>query len=78
MHIITILANLVRDPEVRFTGSGTAVANLTVAENRRRRSADVQGWANAEPTYLPDTVWGEHAEHLAQSLAAGARPVAAL
>ena len=75
MPTLTILGNLVRDPELRFTGSGTAVAHLTVAENHRRRTADGTGWQDAEPTYWPVTVWGDHAEHLAESLTAGARVV---
>jgi single-strand DNA-binding protein len=75
MPTITILGNLVRDPELRSTPSGKAVANMTVAENHRRRTADGQGWEDAEPTYWPVTVWGEQAEHLARSLTARARVV---
>lgn len=75
MSTLTILGNLVRDPELRFTPNGTAVANMTVAENHRRRSADGTGWENAEPSYWPVTVWGDYAEHLTQSLTAGARVV---
>ncbi|MDT7742110.1 MAG: single-strand DNA-binding protein [Actinomycetota bacterium] len=75
MTTVTISGNLVRDPELRFTGSGKAVANLTIAENHRPRTADGHGWEDTEPTYWPVTVWGDHAEHLAQSLTAGARVV---
>jgi single-strand DNA-binding protein len=75
MTTLTILGNLVRDPELRYTAIGKAVANLTVAENHRRRTADGNGWQDTEPTYWPVTVWGAYAEHLAASLTAGARVV---
>lgn len=75
MSTITIVGNLVRDPELRFTPTtGKAVANLTVAENHRRRSAD-GGWEDLPTSYWPVTVWGEYAEHLAESLTAGTRVV---
>ena len=74
MSTLTILGNLVRDPELRFTPSGKAVANMTVAENHRRKTT-AGDWEDTEPTYWPVTVWGEHAEHLTESLTAGARVV---
>jgi single-strand DNA-binding protein len=74
MPTLTILGNLVRDPELRYTPSGKAVANLTVAENHRRKTTSGD-WEDAESTYWPVTVWGEHAEHLTESLTAGARVV---
>jgi single-strand DNA-binding protein len=75
MSTIAIVGNIVRDPELRWTPAGRAVANLTVAENHRRRTADGQGWEDAEPTYWPVSVWGDQAEHVAESLTAGARVV---
>lgn len=75
MSTLTITGNIVRDPELRFTPTGKAVANLTVAENHRRRTADGQGWEDAETTFWPVAVWGDYAEHLAESLTAGARVV---
>ena len=76
MSTITIVVKLVRDPELRFTPTtGKAVANLTVAENHRRRTADGTGWEDLPTSYWPVTVWGEYAEHLAESLTAGTRVV---
>jgi single stranded DNA-binding protein len=76
MPTLTIIGYLVRDPELRFTpDGGKAAANLTIAESSRRRSADRSGWADAEPTYWPVRVWGGYAEHVAESLTAGARVV---
>ncbi|MCD2191014.1 single-stranded DNA-binding protein [Actinomycetospora soli] len=76
MSTITIVGNLVRDPELRFTPTtGKAVANLTVAENHRRRSTDGTGWEDLPTSYWPVTVWGDQAEHLVESLTAGTRVV---
>lgn len=71
MSTITILGNLTREPELRFTPTkGTPVANLGVAENHRRRDESGE-WVDADPTYWQVTVWGEQAEHVAESLAQG-------
>jgi single-strand DNA-binding protein len=75
MSTLSITGNIVRDPELRFTPTGKAVANLTVAESRRRRTADGNGWEDAEPTFWPVAIWGDYAEHVAESLVAGARVV---
>lgn len=70
MSTITITGNLTRDPELRFTPSGKAVANLGVAENHRRRD-DSGEWVDGETTYWRVSVWGDQAEHVAESLAQG-------
>ena len=74
MSTITVVGNLVRDPELRFTPSGAAVANLTVAENHRRKTA-AGGWEDGETTFWPVTVWNDYAEHVAESLTTGTRVV---
>lgn len=74
MSTLTITGNIVRDPELRFTPSGKAVANLTVAENHRRKNA-AGDWEDTKPTYWPVTIWGDYAEHATESLTAGARVV---
>lgn len=73
MSQITFAGNLAIDPEVRFTPSGRAVATLTVLENRRRRTADGQGWEDAEPNRYKVEVWGAMAENVAESLGRGDR-----
>ena len=70
MTNVTITGNLTREPELRFTPSGTAVANLGVAENHRRRN-EAGKWVDGEPTYWRVAVWGEQAEHVAESLEQG-------
>ena len=70
----TAAANLTADPELRYTLSARAVANLRLAINSRRRKADGE-WVDAPTTYLDGTVWGEQAERTAARLQKGDRVV---
>ena len=67
----TIVGNLVDDPELRFTGNGTAVANLRVAVTQRIQQDGE--WRDGETSFLKVNVWRGQAEHLADSLAKGDR-----
>ena len=73
INVVAITGNLTRDPELRHTGGGTAVCELRVACNGRRKD---QGgdWVD-KPNYFDVTVWGAQGENCAQYLAKG-RPVA--
>lgn len=71
---ITISGNLTRDPEVRFTQSGSAVASLRVAASDRKRD-DSGTWTDGDPCYLDVTVWRETGENVAESLHKGDRVV---
>jgi single-strand DNA-binding protein len=71
----TITGNLTSDPELRFTPSGTAVANLTVAATPRRFDKASGGWVDGEALFLRCTVWRQAAENVAESLTRGARVV---
>lgn len=68
----TITGNLVRDPELRFTGSGQPVANFAVADNRRWTDRSTGEW-NETTTYLDVAAWGPLGEHAGQSLRKGDR-----
>ena len=70
---VVIVGNLTRDPELRHTPSGTAVCNLRLAVNTRRKDETGQ-WVD-KPNYFDITVWGNQGERCAQFLAKG-RPVA--
>src|SRR2546430_979136 len=70
---VTIVGNLTRDPELRHTGSGTAVCSLRVAVNSQRKDESGQ-WVD-KPNYFDVTVWDKQGENCAQFLAKG-RPVA--
>jgi single-strand DNA-binding protein len=67
----TIVGNLVDDPELRFTNTGTPVTNLRVAVTQRIQQ-DGQ-WRDGETSFLKGNVWRAQAEHLADSLSKGDR-----
>ena len=71
---ITIVGNLVEDPEVRFTSSGIAVANLRVAVTHRIQQDGE--WRDGDTSFLKVNVWRGQAEHLADSLGKGDGTVA--
>ena len=68
----TIVGNLVDDPELRFTNTGIAVANLRVAVTQRIQDKD-GGWRDGETSFFKVNVWRGQAEHLADSLGKGDR-----
>jgi single-strand DNA-binding protein len=70
---VVLVGNLTRDPELRHTPSGTAVCNLRLAVNTRRKDETGQ-WVD-KPNYFDVTVWGNQGERCAQYLSKG-RPVA--
>jgi single-strand DNA-binding protein len=73
VNVVVITGNLTRDPELRHTGGGTAVCDLRIAVNSRRK--DQSGnWVD-KPNYFDVTVWGAQGENCANYLSKG-RPVA--
>ena len=74
LNRVVITGNLTRDPELRNLPSGTAVCNLRVAVNTRRKDGQTGEWVD-KPNYFDVTVWGAQGENCAQYLAKG-RPVA--
>lgn len=73
MADITIIGNLTRDPEMRFTPGGQSVTSFGVAENRRWK--DREGEWQEHTTYWNCQAWGDLGENVAQSLAKGARVI---
>jgi single-strand DNA-binding protein len=67
----TIVGNLVDDPELRFTSSGIAVANMRVAVTQRIQQDGE--WRDGDTSFLKVNVWRGQAEHLADSLSKGDR-----
>ena len=67
----TIIGNLVEDPELRFTNTGTAVTNLRVAVTQRVQHDGE--WRDGDTSFFKVNVWRGQAEHLADSLAKGDR-----
>jgi single-strand DNA-binding protein len=73
--IITVVGNLTSDPELRFTPSGAAVANFTVASTPRHFDKNSQEWVDDEALFLRCSIWRQAAEHCAESLTKGQRVV---
>jgi len=72
---ITIVGNLVDDPELRFTPSGAAVANFRVASTPRTFDKQTNEWKDGEGLFLSCSVWRQAAENVAESLQRGMRVV---
>ena len=72
---ITVVGNLTNDPELRFTGSGDAVANFTLASTPRTFDRTSNDWKDGETLFLRASVWKEAAENVAESLTKGTRVV---
>ncbi len=73
--IITVVGNLTADPELRFTPSGAAVANFTVASTPRTFDRQTQEWKDGDALFMRCNVWRQAAENVAESLTRGARVV---
>ena len=74
VNVVVITGNLTRDPELRHTGGGTAVCELRVAVNSRRKNGSTGEWED-KPNYFDVTVWGAQGENCSTYLSKG-RPVA--
>ncbi|GAA1733271.1 single-stranded DNA-binding protein [Microcella frigidaquae] len=74
--IITVVGNLTADPELRYTQSGLAVANFTIASTPRSFDRASNEWKDGEALFLRASVWREFAEHVASSLTKGSRVIA--
>lgn len=73
--VLTIIGNLVADPEVRFTQGGVAVANFTVASTPRTFDRQKNEWIDGEALFLRCSIWREFAENVAASLTKGSRVI---
>jgi len=71
--VITIIGNLTADPELRFTPSGAAVANFTVASTPRQFDRTSNDWKDGETLFMRCSVWRDAAENVAESLQRGTR-----
>jgi single-strand DNA-binding protein len=74
VNVVVITGNLTRDPELRHTGGGTAICELRVAVNSRRKDGQSGEWVD-KANYFDVTVWGAQGENCANYLSKG-RPVA--
>jgi single-strand DNA-binding protein len=72
---LTVVGNLTADPELRFTPSGAAVANFTVASTPRQFDRQTNEWKDQETLFLNCSVWRQAAENAAESLQRGMRVI---
>ena len=72
---ITVVGNLVDDPELRFTPSGAAVANFRIASTPRTFDRQTNDWKDGDTLFLSCSVWRQAAENVAESLQRGMRVI---
>jgi single-strand DNA-binding protein len=72
---MTIVGNLVEDPELRFTPAGQPVAKFRVASTPRYRDNATGEWKDGDSLFLTCTVWRQAAENVAESLTRGMRVI---
>ena len=73
--VITIVGNLVNDPELRFTPTGQAVAQFRIASTPRFMDRQTNEWKDGESLFLTCNVWRQAAENVAESLTRGMRVI---
>lgn len=71
--VITVVGNLTADPELRFTPSGAAVANFTVASTPRTYDKQSGEWKDGDALFMRCNVWRDQAENVAETLTRGMR-----
>ena len=72
---LTMIGNLVNDPELRFTPSGAAVAKFTVASTPRYLDKNTNEWKDGDSLFLNCQIWRQAAENVAESLTRGMRVI---
>lgn len=72
---LTVVGNLTADPELRFTPSGAAVANFTVASTPRQLDRQSNEWKDGDTLFMRCSIWREAAENVAESLTKGTRVI---
>lgn len=73
--VITVIGNLTADPELRFTPSGAAVANFTVASTPRTFDRQTNEWKDSDTLFMRCSIWREAAENVAETLTKGTRVI---
>ena len=72
---ITVVGNLVADPELRFTSSGQAVVNFRIASTPRYFDRQTNDWKDGEALFLSCSAWRQYAENISESLSKGMRVI---
>jgi single-strand DNA-binding protein len=74
-NTMTLIGNLTDEPEMRFTSTGIAVANFTIASTARVFDKEASEWRDGDTLFLRCVVWQQSAENLADSLSKGTRVI---
>jgi single-strand DNA-binding protein len=74
-NTMTLVGNLVDDPELRFTPAGQPVARFRIASTPRYRDTKTGEWKDGDPLFLTCQVWRQAAENVAESLTRGMRVI---
>ena len=72
---VTVIGNIVDEVELRFTPTGTAVANWRIASTPRTFDKDSQSWKDGETLWLSCSIWRQAAENVAESLTKGMKVI---
>ncbi|MFC8695863.1 MULTISPECIES: single-stranded DNA-binding protein [Streptomyces] len=72
---ITVVGNVVADPELRFTPAGAAVANFRIASTPRTFDRVTNEWKDGDTLFLSVSVWRQQAENVAESIKRGDRVI---
>lgn len=73
---ITVIGNLVADPELRYTQGGLAVASFTIASTKKKFDKATNEWVDGKTLFMRCSAWREMGEHIAGSLTKGTRVIA--
>jgi single-strand DNA-binding protein len=73
---VTVVGRLTADPELRFTPSGAAVTNFTIASNDSYKDRQTDEWVDKDAVFLRCNIWREAAENVAESLTRGTEVIA--
>ena len=75
MNEMTLVGNLVNDPELRYTANGVPVASFRMASTPRYMDQQTQEWKDGDTLFMSVSVWRQQAENVAESLVRGSRVV---
>ena len=73
---ITVIGNLVSDPELRFTNGGKPVANFVIAASDRKFDKETNTWSDGNTVFITCTAWNKQAENITESLQKGMAVIA--
>ena len=72
---ITVVGNLTGDPELRYTPTGAAVANFTVASSTRVFDKNTNEWKDGDTLFMRCSIWRQYAENVTESLTKGTKVI---